>query len=286
MWLQQLIQWITTDRSWVSAAIVGEHWVPVVLTKRGSVITLTTTPEGSTLIDAAQQVTVCEGLTLQAHQRMLPTSFHGDFFFGRRPLPFGGSHCRHVSTRIEAYLRTSGGSIHRRRSVCAGQDQRYTNWTTASPHTSFHGDCGFQAFVWILATLGKFDFLIAIHMHLKTIRDLAIGGTKVDSIVHQQLSELLAQYGVWEDRVAERASKVIDGIPAHILRNVLPSKRPWVELKHAASHAQPLIKLIHPDELTAQITSRANQRRTYWQIFFLQRLLASARSFQATLNPR
>ena len=99
MWLQQLIQWITTDRSWVSAAIVGEHWVPVVLTKRGSVITLTTTPEGSTLIDAAQQVTVCEGLTLQAHQRMLPTSFHGDFFWSA-PIAF-----RRVAlqTRIDTF---------------------------------------------------------------------------------------------------------------------------------------------------------------------------------------
>ena len=57
------------------------------------------------------------------------------FLFGWRPLPFGGSHCRHVSTRIEAYLRTSGDAIHHRQSVCAGQNQRYANWTTASPGT-------------------------------------------------------------------------------------------------------------------------------------------------------
>ena len=220
MWFQQPIQWITADRPWISAAIVGEHWVPVVLSKKESVVTLTTTPEGTSLLEAAQQVTVCEGLTLQAHQRMLPSSFHGD--------------------------------------------------------------CGFQAFVWILATLGQFDFqplsankaeqwrllfaeyLIATGMHLQTIRSLTIGGTKVDNL-HQQLSDLLAQHGVWEDRIAERTSKVIDGIPAHVLRNVLASKRPWAELKHAANNAQPLIKLIHPDELNAQITSRANQRRTYGQ---------------------
>ena len=57
----------------------------------------------------------------------IPTST--DFFFcGQRPLPFGGSHCRRVSPRSEAYPWTSGDSMHHRQSVCAAKSSAIPTW--------------------------------------------------------------------------------------------------------------------------------------------------------------
>ena len=151
---------------------------------------------------------------------------------------------------------------------------------------SFHGDCGFQAFSWIMALLNReptdpmtsrraeqwrilfAEYLLATCKHHQIIDDLDIAGTKIDPTLHSQLAELLSNHGVWEERVKDRSTKLIEAIPTNVLRNVLGAKKPWAELKNAANNAQPPIKLIQPDELNAQITSRANQKKNYGQKSF------------------
>lgn len=220
-WLHQPIDWVTGDRPWITAAIVAGHWVPLIFQKSDGAISLTTTPEGSPFIEAAQQVTTHLGLTLKAAQKMLPQAFHGD--------------------------------------------------------------CGFQSFAWIMAILGghdvepfdpvraeKWRYLFAEHLlsvkrHDVVIDRLELGGTKSDVALQRQLMDLLANHGVWTERLTDKSNQLMEGVPHHILKNVFLSKRPWADLKQAANNAQPMIKLVQPDELNAQIAARANQRRTYGQ---------------------
>ena len=219
VWLQQPVEWVTPDRPWITAAIVSRHWVPIIIRKQGSTIQVATTPEGSPFLEAIQDITAANGLTMTATQKMLPQSFHGD--------------------------------------------------------------CGFQAFAWIMASLAEekieplaplsaekwrhlfAEHLIATSKHDEVVIELHIGGAKVDLPLQRQLMELLAAHGVWHDRLADRATKIMDGVAAHVLRNALGAKRPWAELKQAANSAQPMIKLIQQDELNAQIAARADHKRAY-----------------------
>jgi hypothetical protein len=152
VWLQQPVEWVTPDRPWITAAIVSRHWVPIIIRKQGSTIQVATTPEGSPFLEAIQDSTAANGLTMTATQKMLPQSFHGD--------------------------------------------------------------CGFQAFAWIMASLAEekieplaplsaekwrhlfAEHLIATSKHDEVVIELHIGGAKVDLPLQRQLMELLAAHGV------------------------------------------------------------------------------------------
>ena len=80
---------------------------------------------------------------------------------------------------------------------------------------AFAADCGFQAFAWA--------FTIAL--------DLPLGGTIGDKQLHDQVTQLLLEHGVWPDRVADRTHQVMTKISHATLRNIVASTRSWAELK-------------------------------------------------------
>ena len=69
-----------------------------------------TSADLSTKAQEKRKIKVLLNLMSRRHPYSNNNSIVGDFFFGRRPLPFGGS-------PLEAYSRTSGESNHHRQSV-------------------------------------------------------------------------------------------------------------------------------------------------------------------------
>lgn len=80
----------------------------------------------------------------------------------------------------------------------------------------------------------------------------------------QQLQQLLVQHGVWESRAEERTRQVIQNLGLSVVRNVVQTSRnKWADLKSAANQLKPPFRLILPDELDAQVSARANQRKAF-----------------------
>ena len=64
-----------------SAAIVANHWIPVVVCQKGHEIHFTTTPEGSCFVDVATTLCHQQGKTLKVTQTLLPQAFPADCGF-------------------------------------------------------------------------------------------------------------------------------------------------------------------------------------------------------------
>ena len=141
----------------------------------------------------------------------------------------------------------------------------------------FAGDCGFQSFAWLVAIAqGSSSFnqqeslsphqaefwrnifeqhLIQSGKALVTINHICVGGAKPEEL-KEQLQQLLSQHGVWQDRVEERTTHILNHISMQRVKGILNSPRPWQDLKQAANASSPPIKLIMSDELNAQIKAR------------------------------
>jgi len=81
VWLCHPIQYANENHTFVSAAIVANHWVPIVIQAKNNVVQLTTTPEGSCYIRAATEIANDMGKTLEVIQKVLPQNFHADCGF-------------------------------------------------------------------------------------------------------------------------------------------------------------------------------------------------------------
>lgn len=146
---------------------------------------------------------------------------------------------------------------------------------------AFAADCGFQAFAWTFALAldqpieafppdkaEGWRMIFAAHLlkhdlHDEMIQQLHLGGANGEGPLFEQLSQLLTEHGVWSDRVSERAHQVMAKINHATLRTALASPRPWPELKAAANHVSPVLKLIMPDELQAQIDARTHKKTKF-----------------------
>ena len=80
VWLHRMYL-AAADLPVVSAAIVQGHWIPIILTRRASVVTIETTPEGTCFLRAAQEITNDLHLTLEVKQKVLPQEFAADCGF-------------------------------------------------------------------------------------------------------------------------------------------------------------------------------------------------------------
>eukprot|EP00435_Cladocopium_sp_Y103_P006334 s3326_g2.t1 len=80
-WLAMAIDTDVTEKPWCSAAIVGAHWIPMVIRHNHDVIQINTTPEGSCFVDQITQLAQQKGKTVELHQRMLPQAFLSDCGF-------------------------------------------------------------------------------------------------------------------------------------------------------------------------------------------------------------
>ena len=221
-WLELPALNVANSKPWVSAAIIGHHWVPVVLTGSEQVVTLHTTEDGKCFFDVLRE--------------QLPSN---------------------VTTEIKVQFMPS----------------------------AFHADCGFQTFAWILGYVlnpdnfipepitdvkaCKWRDLFATNLwlnskHLDTVYHLPLGGTKTDAAtIHAQLSELLAQHGVWPERLHDRTSQLMAKLPMSTAKNIIHSPKAWSDLKAAANQMQPAFKLVMADELNTQIAKRASQKKYF-----------------------
>ena len=148
-------------------------------------------------------------------------------------------------------------------------------------HSAFAADCGFQAFAWLLGQAQQSEpevltpkqaegwrhlfwkYLFGTDAHATIIDALAIGGMLHDNHMLTQLSDLLKQHGVWSDRVFDRANVVMQKLGLSQVRSIMTSKKPWADLKAAANHQQPVLKLVMADELEYQIQQRAQSNRAF-----------------------
>ena len=80
-WLFHPIRNAVEGNTFVSAAIVHHHWVPLVISNTDTAVTMTTTPEGSCFIRAATEIANDMNKTLEVSQRILPQSFGADCGF-------------------------------------------------------------------------------------------------------------------------------------------------------------------------------------------------------------
>ena len=150
---------------------------------------------------------------------------------------------------------------------------------------AFHADCGFQTFAWIMGYLLNPDNfvpeplpatkavgwreLFATRLWLDNQHDamtfnLPLGGTKTEpATIHAQISDLLAQHGVWPDRLQERTNQLMAKLPLSLAKTIVQSPRAWADLKAAANQLQPAFKLIMSDELNTQIAKRTSQKKYF-----------------------
>ena len=201
---------------WCSAAIVAQHWIPVIICQVGHVIQFTTTPEGTCFLAAATTLAQQQSKTPEIKQVLLPQAFPAD--------------------------------------------------------------CGFQSLAWLVAqlqgsaieplspakaaqwrTLFARELLTNQTAH-QTVLALAVGG-QLESHEMQQLVSLLSSHGVWPDRANERANQVVSKLSLPTLWGILKSPRPWQDLKAAANHLSPPLKLIMSDEPNQQIANRVQNRK-------------------------
>ena len=66
---------------WCSAAIVANHWIPVIVVQQGNTIHFHTTPEGSCFVQVAEALTQQQGKTSEVKQTLLPQAFPADCGF-------------------------------------------------------------------------------------------------------------------------------------------------------------------------------------------------------------
>ena len=152
--------------------------------------------------------------------------------------------------------------------------------TRVMPST-FPADCGFQAFAWIIAIAQDMNpeplqvhqaegwrklflrYLIMTDRHIERVESLELGGMPGDHAVTRQLCDLLLNHGVWQERVHERAAYLVQQIGITRLQTILTSKRAWSDLKAAATHHRPPIKIVMQDELDHQIKQRVGQTKSF-----------------------
>lgn len=177
---------------------------------------------------------------------------------------------------------TREGSILIAPAQALANDQEMTMQVVQRPlPQAFAADCGFQTFAWAFATAlclpieafpadkaEGWRMIFAAHLlkqdlHDEMIYSLPLGGALQDKSLLDPVCRLLNDHGVWKDRVQERAQQVLSKINHNTLRTLLASPRPWPELKAAANHLQPVLKLIMPDELQAQIDARTQKKHQY-----------------------
>eukprot|EP00435_Cladocopium_sp_Y103_P006454 s588_g2.t1 len=80
-WLAVAMDTDVVDKPWCSAAIVGAHWIPMVIRYQENVIQVNTTPEGSCFLDQIIQIAHKQGKTVESHQKILPQAFAADCGF-------------------------------------------------------------------------------------------------------------------------------------------------------------------------------------------------------------
>eukprot|EP00435_Cladocopium_sp_Y103_P066284 s1305_g28.t1 len=218
-WLRDMIFYVEDANTCLSACVIENHWIPVLIRREGSIIHFHTTPEGSPLLQPAQELANWQNMTLRVVQEPLPQAFAAD--------------------------------------------------------------CGFQSFAWLFAIALNMPIeafppekaegwrkIFAAHLlqqdkHDEVITDLAVGGTTQEKQLSDQVAALLKEHGVWQDRLSDRTAQVMSKINHATLRKVITSPKSWPELKAAANHVVPVLKLIMPDELQAQIDARASNRQKY-----------------------
>lgn len=220
VWLHDIFYYLEDHQTCITACIIHHHWVPVMLRREKAIFHMHTTPEGSPLMPAAQELVNWQNMTLRVVQIQLPQAFAAD--------------------------------------------------------------CGFQAFAWLFALTLEIPIeafpaeekaegwriCFAAHLlhedrHHDVISQLSLGGAQHDKQLQDQVTTLLLDHGVWPDRANERAQQVLAKINHNTLRTILGSNKAWPELKAAANHVSPILKLIMPDELQAQIDARAHKKQKY-----------------------
>eukprot|EP00435_Cladocopium_sp_Y103_P008923 s91_g2.t1 len=97
-WLAVAMDTEVLDKPWCSAAIVGAHWIPMVLRQHGDVIMIDTTPEGNCFLDSITQIAHRQGKKVECHQKILPQAFSADCGF-QRP----GLVCFDVENAVERF---------------------------------------------------------------------------------------------------------------------------------------------------------------------------------------
>eukprot|EP00435_Cladocopium_sp_Y103_P043937 s1625_g12.t1 len=80
-WLAVAMDTDVVDKPWCSAAIVGAHWIPMVIRHNEKVIQINTTPEGNCFLDQVIQIAHRQGKTVEFHQKILPQAFSADCGF-------------------------------------------------------------------------------------------------------------------------------------------------------------------------------------------------------------
>lgn len=80
-WLGPAIQALDQHTTWVSAAIVNHHWIPIMFSRTHDTIIVTTTPAGSILLDQIAHEAHLQGFALEVTQKILPQSFAADCGF-------------------------------------------------------------------------------------------------------------------------------------------------------------------------------------------------------------
>eukprot|EP00435_Cladocopium_sp_Y103_P018274 s3651_g4.t1 len=80
-WLSVAMFTNEIGKPWCSAAIVGAHWIPIVIQHHCKVIQVSTTPEGACFLPQVTQIANEQGKTIEIHQRLLPQSFPADCGF-------------------------------------------------------------------------------------------------------------------------------------------------------------------------------------------------------------
>ena len=89
-------------------------------------------------------------------------------------------------------------------------------------------------------------------------REIGFGGLSEEQTA--QLSSILQEYGVPQDKLEERISRAIRKIGAGSLAQALKAPQPWPALKAASSKPASMYKWVHSDELTRHIEARASSR--------------------------
>ena len=84
-------------------------------------------------------------------------------------------------------------------------------------------------------------------------------GSGLDSTAHAKLVELLTQHGVPSSQTATRVHLIVQSLGTGPVQNAMLGSSPWRSLKSIANSCKPVVQLVLPDELQAQVSKKMQQ---------------------------
>ena len=137
----------------------------------------------------------------------------------------------------------------------------------------FQHDCGFQAFTWMIATLGsqkevhvlsqsqatKWRMLYWQRLYMdpqaNQAKVILLGGHEEELVT--AVSAMLKEHGVSTDQVYQRAKGFISKVGAQEVHAAVVSSRPWQAIKRLANECKPAFRLVLQQELDQVLADKA-----------------------------